>query len=92
MEKNPNTQSLVHSSPLQPSGVHRRLLSAGLLAGVSVVAGAGVAAAATPSTVDAGVRTVASAPVAVSPAALPVTWRTGSGASDRGTTFVDVTL
>lgn len=89
VEKSSSTPSLLHPSP-----VPRRLLAGGLLAGFSVVAGAGVAAAA-PATVDAGVRAVVGASAGtvapVSPAALPVTWA-GEGASGSGTRFVTVTL
>jgi len=87
MEKNPSTPSLLHPTP-----VHRRLLAGGLLAGFSVVAGAGAAAAAAPTTVDAGVRTVAGAAAPISPAALPVTWRGDQELSGSGTRFVTLTL
>jgi hypothetical protein len=69
--------------------MHRRLLAAGLIAGISTVALAGTAqAASTEETVTAGSRqTVATQ--AVSASALPATFETGT---TRRTSTVTITL
>ncbi|WP_432484047.1 hypothetical protein [Kineococcus esterisolvens] len=89
-------RTATRKSSRSSASLHRRMLAAGLIAGVSsvglTVATASTASAAAPvSTVESGLRTPVTVPVAAaSPAALPA--QPGGAGAQRGTYVVTVSL